>query len=465
MKLRNLLFGTMIACVFAACSNEDDPIPSVDPTPTPEAGTADLTIVVKNLTKSTQTKAGEDENAKEGEAKIYNLFVALYNEDGTFLQVSDLTANEDEEVTDSNNEIQFKGLKAGASYRALAFANVPKDALTATANSFELTSAYYVFSGEGANGLPMSSGISPKFTLAEGENYYGYSNTTGGHSIESGKPLGLIRNVARVELSALDLDMTKVKVDGSQKYKSGTIKFVPKDVFVLHGRTKAKVADQSQSNTEWFNLPDKVWGNIATTYETADGDDYYSGTNSSNSFGRFAGTVDAANYIKALSTAETTYTQNWDGTAITGSKAITLANSLYFYVLPNDQTKAAREQEDPEEEGQAFVLDKTTLASELVISGEVYIKAIMNDNTSWTFGEESTPVLRYWPIKIGIDGLDSEDTYYGQVHRNVVYNISATIAGNGYADPTLPKGDPTADLFVKTMVMNWGTATQAPVIE
>ena len=44
---------------------------------------------------------------------------------------------------------------------------------------------------------------------------------------------------------------------------------MPKDVFVLHGRTKAKVADQSQSNTEWFNLPDKVWGNIAATYETA----------------------------------------------------------------------------------------------------------------------------------------------------------------------------------------------------
>ena len=49
MKLRNLLFGTMIACVFAACSNEDDPIPSVDPTPTPEAGTADLTIVILQL--------------------------------------------------------------------------------------------------------------------------------------------------------------------------------------------------------------------------------------------------------------------------------------------------------------------------------------------------------------------------------------------------------------------------------
>ena len=426
MKLRNLLFGTMIACAFAACSNEDDPIPSVDPTSTSEAGTADLTIVVKNLTKSTQTKANGDENAKKGEATIYNLFVALYNEDGTFLQVSDLAVNKDEESADSNNEIKFEGLKAGASYRALAFANVPMEALTATANSFELTSHYYVLSGEGANGLPMSSGISPVFTLAEGENYYGYSNATGGNSIESGKPLGLIRNVARAELSALSLDMTQVKVNNSQKYKSGTIKFVPKDVFVLHGRTKANVADQSISNTAWFNQPDKVWGNIAATYETADREDYYSGTNSSNSFGRFAGTVDATNYIKALSTEETTYTQSWNGTTITGSKAITLANSLYFYVLPNDQTKAAREQEDPEEEGPAFVLDKTTLASELVISGEVYIKAIMNDNTSWTFGEESTPVLRYWPIKIGIDGLDSEDTYYGQVHRNVVYQISAT---------------------------------------
>ncbi len=449
MKLRNLLFGTMIACAFAACSNEDDPIPNVDPTPTPEAGTADLTIVVKNLTKSTQTKANGDENAKEGEATIYNLFVALYNEDGTFLQVSDLAVNKDEESTDSNNEIKFEGLKAGASYRALAFANVPMEALTATANSFELTSDYYVLSGEGANGLPMSSGISPVFTLAEGENYYGYSNTTGGNSIESGKPLGLIRNVARAELSALSLDMTQVKVNNIQKYKSGTIKFVPKDVFVLHGRKKANVADQSISNTAWFNLPDKVWGNIAATYETANEDDYYSGTNSSNSFGRFAGTVDATNYIKALSTAETTYTQNWDGTAINGSKAIVLANSLYFYVLPNDQTKAAREQEDPEEEGQAFVLDKTTLASELVISGEVYIKAIMNDNTSWTFGEENTPVLRYPPIKIGIDGLDSGDTYYGQVHRNVVYKISATIAGNGYADAYSRKGDPYSRLVCK----------------
>ena len=48
MKLRNLLFGTMIACVFAACSNEDDPIVGPDQPQTGE-NNATLTISVKNV--------------------------------------------------------------------------------------------------------------------------------------------------------------------------------------------------------------------------------------------------------------------------------------------------------------------------------------------------------------------------------------------------------------------------------
>ena len=44
----------------------------------------------------TDKAAADDSNAKEGETAILHLFVALYNEDGTFLQVSDITANKDE---------------------------------------------------------------------------------------------------------------------------------------------------------------------------------------------------------------------------------------------------------------------------------------------------------------------------------------------------------------------------------
>ena len=76
MKLRNLLFGTMIACAFAACSNEDDPIVGPDQPQTGE-NNATLTISVKNAARSlTKAAAGTQ---TENEAKITDLTVALYD--------------------------------------------------------------------------------------------------------------------------------------------------------------------------------------------------------------------------------------------------------------------------------------------------------------------------------------------------------------------------------------------------
>ena len=63
MKLRNLLFGTMIACVFAACSNEDDPIVGPDQPQTGE-NNATLTISVKNVARSLTKAAAEGHRLK-----------------------------------------------------------------------------------------------------------------------------------------------------------------------------------------------------------------------------------------------------------------------------------------------------------------------------------------------------------------------------------------------------------------
>ena len=68
MKLRNLLFGTMIACVFAACSNEDDPIVGPDQPQTGE-NNATLTISVKNVARSLHKDAAEG-TQNENEDKI-----------------------------------------------------------------------------------------------------------------------------------------------------------------------------------------------------------------------------------------------------------------------------------------------------------------------------------------------------------------------------------------------------------
>ena len=77
IELRNLLFGTMIACAFAACSNEDDPIVGPDQPQTGE-NNATLTISVKNVARSL-TKAAAEGTQTENEAKITNLTVALYD--------------------------------------------------------------------------------------------------------------------------------------------------------------------------------------------------------------------------------------------------------------------------------------------------------------------------------------------------------------------------------------------------
>lgn len=56
MKLRNLLFGTMIACAFVACSNDDDPTPDKGQ---PE-GTAKTVLEIRS-NAALETKAGADE--------------------------------------------------------------------------------------------------------------------------------------------------------------------------------------------------------------------------------------------------------------------------------------------------------------------------------------------------------------------------------------------------------------------
>ena len=101
----------MIACAFAACSNEDDPIVGPDQPQTGE-NNATLTISVKNVARSL-TKAAAEGTQTENEAKITNLTVALYDaETGALVASTSDIANED--AAADNDEVQFAGLTEGA---------------------------------------------------------------------------------------------------------------------------------------------------------------------------------------------------------------------------------------------------------------------------------------------------------------------------------------------------------------
>lgn len=437
MKLRNLLFGTMIACAFVACSNDDDP------TPNPETkGEASLVVSVKNGVSGI-TKAGT-ETQTTNEKNIQSLKIVLYNaETKAFLAESSTIADDDNNDNITNNEIKFTGLNlAGTRVQILAVANVNTSFVNTTSDKIGVlvTDA----TGFTEDNLPMSSGLTDAVLLAEGDNYYGYSDVPDGSTTLSSSPLPLIRNVARVDLTGLSIDMSAAI---KEKYVSGTAKFEMASAFILNGRTKTKVADAGN----WWNQTNVVWGDIAVAYDNA-ATDYISGFN--NSFKNFKGDkIDA--YSKDITDKdEKTYT-------IGSSSALTVDlknNPIQFYVFENPQTKAARlfkgDESDPVVSGK--------FATELVIKGSFSLADAKKDGSDNIYAIEKSDA--YWPLVIAVDGTVSPATYQGAIHRNVVYQVSATLAGKGYKDPTTPNPDPV-EMFVKTTVVDWATANQNVTIE
>ena len=451
MKLRNLLFGTMIACAFAACSNEDDPIVGSDQ---PQTGEVETTLAFAIKGADTKTKAGTQTAAEE---KVNNLRVILYTADGNYVASSTTGATEDN--LDDKREVQMTvKLPTGVtSYKVLAVANLATtftDNVAASLTAMEQGAPF----GTGATiadaGLPMSSGVSAAFTVTLGKaNYYGYSSTEiAGYDadkdvIVASDPLPLIRNVARVDLKKVTLNLNaSTKEPG---YTAINAELQLQEAFILHARTKAAAADLS-TTPAWWNSTTGTWGTIAAQYTTSttellSGRDVFESTTTT-----FANVVGAAADGYKTAIAQTTISQN------STTAASANLTGISFYILENDQTLASREIAVT---GEDVVTNHShEYATELVIKGKYKVTSATNASGTYKYAEET----RYWPIKIGIDGLTPEGN---GVHRNYIYEITeATIAGPGMKDPTKKEDDPI-QLFVKTKVTDWNKATQTPTIE
>ncbi len=453
IELRNLLFGTMIACAFAACSNEDDPIVGPDQ---PQTGDVETTLAFAIKGADTKTKAGTQTAAEE---KVNNLRVILYTADGSYVASSTTGANKD--GVDDKREVQMTvKLPTGVtSYKVLAVANLSTSFADNVGTSLTAMEQGAPFGSSAIEsiGLPMSSGVSDAFTVTLGKaNYYGYTEEgIVGYDatkdvIVASDPLPLIRNVARVDLKKVTLDLNaSTKEPG---YTSIDAQLQLQEVFILHARTKAAAADLT-STPAWWNSAAGTWGTIAAQY-TASIDELLSGRNvfeaTTTNFENVVGTANAG-YKTALSQ---TITQN------STTAASQDLSGISFYILENDQTTASREIVVTSKED-AVTKHSHQYATELVIKGKYKVTSATNTSGTYKYAEE----VRYWPIKIGIDGISGSGAGTGSVHRNYIYEITeATIAGPGYKDPTKKEDDPI-QLFVKTKVTDWGKATQTPTIE
>lgn len=78
MKLKNLLFGTMVACAFVACSNDDDPTPGPDVNPAELDASLTVAFVADGTigTRATTKAIGNSEASDAGFQKIA---IAVFN--------------------------------------------------------------------------------------------------------------------------------------------------------------------------------------------------------------------------------------------------------------------------------------------------------------------------------------------------------------------------------------------------
>lgn len=339
MKLRNLMYATMIACAFASCSNDD--VIENGPDQPDAKGDAALTIVVN--AEKTGTKAVKPEGSEltlTNEADIKTLTLVVFNSDGVYLGHG----------TSNNSKVVVEGLVPQV-IKFMVFANMDIANISTLTSTTIFSQALPLDAATGflaENGLPMASNLISDITLVSGNNYYGYSveemtNPATNGQFSVGTPLPLYRNVARVDLEAVKLDMAK------SDYVSGTA------TFQYLGDSIRNAADKALTS-----------GAVNTTA------------------GHVSPLTDAYTYYKNVVKTPATKTEQKNFTTASEGVAVS-ADKTYYYVLANTQ------------QGEG------STPTELIVKGKFSLtnaKKAGSDAT-YTLAERES----VYPIVIGVTGM------------------------------------------------------------
>lgn len=424
MKLQNLIYATMVACAFSACSNDDDPN---IPDPAQELD-ATVTVAFNSIgsngggLRSLQTKAGPDNTAN---ATIKKIGIAVFNAgamggtEGTTAVIPlgnlisykertlaetdmDSTACIDaksgfvEILVVANPSVGLSNLKTKADF----IAATNKDDVTIDPKALLMSSKVYrVELKKGRNVIVEDNeATKQKFT----------NKATVDNFITSSGDIQVFRNVANIQLNTIKVDP---RADFGGTTNNATFKL--KKVYVMHYLPSVRI----------FGDADKVWCTVR------DG----SATITSNKEGT------AMNKVYS---GEGQQVFKYEGTA----KAEDVTDMPSFFVYDNSST--------------AIINDNANVTA-LVIQGD-YTYTANN-------GAVETSEDAYWTVYINNDKLQAPTAagFTGLEHcgvlRNVQYAINATITGTGSYDPENPSA--AATLTANVEVVPWGQLTLDPSID
>lgn len=375
MKLQNLLYATMVACAFSACSNDDDPnIP--DPALELDATlTVGFSAIGANNAPSTFSTPETRSNAEGSE--VGTVGMAIFKESGELINYKEQSVTGS--AIDSTACIAVKS----GNVKVLVVVNPSTDAF-AGLNDIEGFKAAVTNNVELASDKPIMASAVVDVEVKKGRNVLASEGSISSfpnveNSITAKGNIKVFRNIANIQLKS-------IAVKAREDFKNATLKV--KKVYVMNYRNGVMYFGAA---TPWCPVVNSAAAIVPNKSGSVSTDKYTH---------VFTSSVDVA-----------------DG-ASTEASALKPAN---FFVYDNSSaTKLAS--------------NVTTL----VIEGDFIYTAgngatITEENKTWP-----VPLNNVAP-QAGTDNVDYQNlTSHCGVLRNVQYIVNATITGPGSDDPETP---------------------------
>ena len=398
MKLRNLMYATMIACAFASCSNDDVPTPD-NGNPDAQGGTS-LTV---KFDKAADTKASGD---------ITSLSMLVFNADGK-LEVVGTKVNTPA-VEGGNDAVAHAELTAGV-----------EEVFTALNKTFDSEL-------EVGAALTMNSKIYTGVVVAaEKKNVFGFTTEPTGYVNVEGlsdndlkKPVKLYRNVAKVVLNKIS---AKVTTDENKpKYSDPQLDL--KEIFILQGHKKTNLMGEDWKEYGSTNVENEWYSAYEHTTDWLNKDDKYT-------------LVDNPTVPDG--------TPSWIKTTITGtvttSNAYETVNSFYVYENTNLTNRTLLVVKGDF----SYKINDTDRKTE----SDRYYTIALGENFQVSAGESNVA-----SELLTLRGVTGNDGKYNGLYRNLQYDLTLTVTGPGYQTPG-GGGDPTT-LDVQCVVVPFGYVSQ-----
>ena len=406
MKLRNLMYATMIACAFASCSNDDVPTPD-NGNPDAEGGTS-LTV---KFDKAADTKASGD---------ITSLSMLVFNADGKLEVVG--TKATTPAVEEGSDAVAHAELTAGVKEVAL-IANyiVPttgEQSLIGKTKAEVFATLNKTFDSEleVEGTLTMNSKIYTGVVVAaEKNNVFGFATAPAGYVNVEGltdtdlkSPVKLYRNVAKVVLNKISTKMA----ENSNKPRYSDPQLVLKEIFILQGHKKTNLIGENWGQYATTNVDDEWCSAYAHTDEWTEKDDLYT-------------------LVENPTVPENT--PSWIKTTITGTvttlNAYETANSFYVY-------------ENTDLDNRTLLVVKGDFSYKIndtdrKIESDRYYTIALGENFQVSAGESNVA-----SELLALRGVTGNDGKYNGLYRNLQYDLTLTVTGPGYQTPG-GGGDPT----------------------